>query len=340
MKEPKLLTRETFKQKVFERQNGVCLFCEEPAVDAHHIIDRSLFTDGGYYLDNGAAVCAKHHLLCEQTVILPKEIYQKLGIEGVLPPHFDEGAYDKWGNPIEGMGMRSRGELFFEDNVQEMLRQGGVLDLFLARTKYPRTPHLYFSPGFTADDVRLKDTSHLKGKRVIISKKMDGENTTMTSEYFHARSVDGAHHPSRDWVKRFWGEIKHDIPEEYSIRGENLYAVHSLAYENLAHYFQGFSMWDAKNTILSWEETMEWFELLGITSVPVVYEGPYSDEVFKEQLAKLDLTKDEGLVVRLAESFRLAQFRQSVAKWVRKGHVTSEEHWRHKPVVPNKCIKS
>lgn len=340
MKNPKLLLRAQFKEEVFARQKGICLFCNNPAKDAHHIIDRSLFPDGGYYLDNGVAVCDQHHLECEQTLILPKEIYQKLGIKGLLPPHFDEGAYDKWGNPIEGMGMRSRGELFFEDNVQEMLRQGGVLNLFLARTKYPRTPHLYFSPGFTADDVRLSNTAHLEGKEVVISKKMDGENTTMSSEYFHARSVDGAHHPSRDWVKRFWGDIRFDISEGYTIRGENLYAQHSIVYEDLAHYFQGFSMWDAKNTVLSWDDTLEWFQLLGITPVPVVYRGPYSDEIFQKELSKLDLSKDEGLVVRLAESFRLAQFRQSVAKWVRKNHVTSDEHWRHKQVVPNKCSKS
>ena len=31
-------------------------------VDAHHIMDRRLWKDGGYYLSNGAALCSKHHL--------------------------------------------------------------------------------------------------------------------------------------------------------------------------------------------------------------------------------------------------------------------------------------
>ena len=37
--------------------------------------------------------------------------------------------------------------------------------------------------------------------------------------------------------------------------------------------------------------------------------------------------KREGIVIRLAESFDDADFSTSLMKWVRKGHVTTSEHW-------------
>ena len=60
----KLLTREEFKKQVFARTNGKCCVpdCSCDAVDAHHIMDRKLWNDGGYYLSNGAALCEKQCL--------------------------------------------------------------------------------------------------------------------------------------------------------------------------------------------------------------------------------------------------------------------------------------
>ena len=46
--EDKLLTREEFKKQIFGKTNGKCCVpgCDLDAVDAHHIIDRKLWTDG------------------------------------------------------------------------------------------------------------------------------------------------------------------------------------------------------------------------------------------------------------------------------------------------------
>ena len=56
--------------------------------------------------------------------------------------------------------------------------------------KYPRTPHLPWSPGKTNDDKVLKDTSHFLGKEIVMSLKMDGEATTLYNNHMHARSID------------------------------------------------------------------------------------------------------------------------------------------------------
>ena len=86
---------------------------------------------------------------------------------------------------------------------------------------------------------------------------MDGENTSLYQNAYHARSVESRGHPSRSRVKSFHAQIQGDIPSGWRICGENLYATHSIKYENLKSYFLGFSVWNEQNMCLSWEETTE-----------------------------------------------------------------------------------
>ncbi len=100
-----LLTREAFADVTFARSKGKCVFCDREAVDAHHIMDRKLFPDGGYYSENGAAVCAQHHLDCEQRCISVEAVRKAAGVmTRVLPPGFDPAwRYDKWGRRLEAV---------------------------------------------------------------------------------------------------------------------------------------------------------------------------------------------------------------------------------------------
>lgn len=205
--------------------------------------------------------------------------------------------------------------------------------------KYPRTPHLPWSLSVSSDDKMLTDLNHFNGKNVIVSIKMDGENTTMYNNGIHARSLDSKSHPSRDWVKGFWSAIKNDIPDGYRICGENLFAQHSISYNDLKSYFYGFSMWDGENC-LSWKDTTEWFGLLGINPVTVIYQGQWNEDVIKELSTTLDLTKHEGYVVRNSDTFKYQDFQTNVAKFVRENHVQPDSvHWFQKEVIPNKIIK-
>lgn len=197
--------------------------------------------------------------------------------------------------------------------------------------KYPRTYHLPWSLGSTSDDKVLSDTSHFEGKMVVVTEKMDGENTTMLWNYYHARSISSSDHPSRHYVKKMWAEIRKDIPKTYRICGENLYAKHSIFYNNLESYFQVFNIWDGI-TCLSYNETVEWCELLGLVHVRVLYHGIYDEELIKQ----LDVSDIEGYVVRKVGSFNYFDFNLSVAKYVRKDHVQTDEHWMNQEIVPNK----
>ncbi len=333
-----LLSRDDFREGVFRRDNHKCVFCEEKAQDAHHIMERRLFPDGGYYLNNGASVCGKHHIMCETTELSLDVVREACGItKKVIPPHlYDDQEYDKWGNPILPNGQRLRGELFNDESVQKILKQGNALSLFTHYVKYPRTYHLPWSEGLNDDDRLMESLEAFIGKRVIVTTKMDGENTTMYSDYIHARSIDGRSHPSRDWVKNFHACISADIPQEWRVCCENLYAKHSIAYTDLPTYVMGFSIWNEKNISLSWDETIEWFKLLGITPVPVLYDGIFNEKLIKSLWNNKNWENMEGYVVRLADEIPYGEFRYKVGKFVRKNHVQTVKHWMYgQPVEKN-----
>lgn len=199
-----------------------------------------------------------------------------------------------------------------------------------------------FSRGVTSDDKMLsydKLYELYSGKQVLITEKLDGECTTLYKDYSHARSLDSNHHPSRDWVKRFHSEIAHNIPEGWRVCGENVFAKHSISYDNLDSYFYGFSMWDENNNCLSTDETEEWFQLLGIVHAPIlsycILHGNWVDII--QDLAEVVVENGrEGIVMRNRESFHYNDFKNNVVKYVRENHVQTDDHWAHQTVIPNK----
>ena len=92
-----------------------------------------------------------------------------------------------------------------------------------AYTKYPRTFHLPWSEAVTSDDKVVPSVAHLEGREVIVTEKMDGENTTMYRDHIHSRSLDSKGGEDRAWVKQFWASIRGEIPEGWRICGENLW---------------------------------------------------------------------------------------------------------------------
>ena len=331
-----LLTREEFRRLVFERDGNKCVLCGKDAVDVHHIMERRLWSDGGYYLDNGASLCGVHHLECESTVISTSDLREACGIKKVvLPDHlYADHVYDKWGNIECGNGRRLKGELYNDEGVQKVMAKSVI---FVDYVKYPRTHHFPWSCDISSDDRVVRDFSGFDGKRVIVTEKMDGENTSLYTDHIHARSVDSGGHPSRAWVKNFWGRMSYEIPKGWRICGENMFAEHSIWYDNLSSYFLGFSVWDEHNYCLSWRDTLEWFDLLGIESVPVLWEGVFDEERIRMLGSDMDLDRQEGYVVRLEEGFAYKDFRRCVGKYVRKNHCRTSKHWMMgQRVVPNR----
>lgn len=200
------------------------------------------------------------------------------------------------------------------------------------RTHYPRTPHLPWSPGAAADDVRALGLAGLAGREVVVTEKLDGENTTLYADGLHARSLDSGHHPSRAWVKGLQSRIGAGIPAGWRVCGENLYARHSLPYEDLDSWFYGFSVWDGEHC-LDWDRTVSFLHGLGVPTPRVLWRGAFDERALRR--LRLDTTRQEGYVVRTVAGFERADFGRCVAKWVRGGHVQTDTHWMYAQVVPN-----
>lgn len=200
--------------------------------------------------------------------------------------------------------------------------------------KYPRTYHLPWSPGASSDDKIIDSIAHLLGKTVVITEKLDGENTSMFSHKIHARSEDSRNHPSRSWVKGLWGELSHRIPINMQICGENMYAKHSIYYDRLSTYFYGFALF-VPGKVLSWEETLKVLRQVGIEPVPTLYIGPFTEGLIRELLLEPKFKAAfgdelEGYVVRPVEEFNMYHFDRYVLKYVRKDHVQTDVHWINK----------
>jgi len=84
------LTRKQFRDGIFARDESKCIICGcGEGLDAHHIIERRLWGSSyGYYLDNGATLCERHHIEAEQTVLTCEEIREKAIVnEDKKPTH-------------------------------------------------------------------------------------------------------------------------------------------------------------------------------------------------------------------------------------------------------------
>lgn len=204
--------------------------------------------------------------------------------------------------------------------------------------KYPRTPHLPFSEGMTSDDKVLTNTNHFENKIIVVTEKMDGENTTIYKDYYHARSLDSKHKEYHSWLINFMNTFQYLIPQDYHICGEYLYATHSIFYNNLKTYFEVFSIWD-KNKCLSWEETKEFCKKYNLELVPELYIGIYDEKLIKKLANDVVSKGGEGIVIRLYDTFLYEDFQNSIAKFVRKNHVQTDKHWSLQQISKNELKK-
>ena len=344
MKKSKHLTRNEFRNSCLKRDSYQCVICHQLAVydsdhevsnlSVHHIIERRLWGENqGYFMDNGASLCDPCHIMAEQTVLSCDKIREAAGIKNILiPEHLcADQVYDKWGNVILPNGNRLKGDLFFEQSVQDIMKP--VLHLFSKYVKYPRTWHCPWSPKASDKTERvLSSMEQFKGKNVVVTAKCDGENTNLYNDYIHCRSMDMLDsHPSRTRIKTLWSQIKSDIPDGWRISMENLQGRHTIAYNNLSDWALLFAVWDDKNICRPWSETVEWAELLGLSLVPVLYQGLYDEDLIKK-LYKPELNGDklEGYVIRLSDSFSYGDFRKYVAKYVSDTFsISNDEHWKY-----------
>lgn len=354
------IAREKFRAAVFARDGYRCVvpFCMNgpggmrytgfnlgnpnevgtEGIDAHHLLERRLWADGGYHVDNGVTVCSMCHLQAEATLLSVEQLREWAGIHRVIVPDhlYPDVEYTKWGDVVLPDGTCTPGELFYDESVQNILTAAGTIGRYRRWVKHPRSMHLPWSAGVASDDKIQHDLSKLMDGEVVVTEKLDGEQTTMYRDHIHARSVDGVGHPSRDWVKNLWSQIAYNIPDGWRVCGENMFARHSIAYDNLSSYFFVHSIWDDRNRALDWDDTLEWADLLGLEVVPTLWRGQWDETAVRACWTPAVHDTQEGYVVRSTCMIPLREFPYRVAKFVRPGHVQTTRHWMAgQPIVPN-----
>jgi hypothetical protein len=201
-----------------------------------------------------------------------------------------------------------------------------------SKRKYPKTYHFEFSGGVQSDDKIIKSLSRFIGKEVVLTEKKDGENTTITSDIYHARSIDSVYNWTRAWISKMHSVLKYDIPVGFKLVGENLFAQHSIRYENLKGYFYLFSIWEDKDNededyCIPYDSVCEYAELLDLPMPKVLFRGIFDEKMIRKIADELDTDQSEGFVCRLTEGFYRSEFKDCVAKYVRSGHVQTDQHW-------------
>lgn len=211
--------------------------------------------------------------------------------------------------------------------------------------KYPRSFHLPWSPGGTKDDKRMRDVSKLLDVDLVVTEKCDGSNLTYTRDHVFSRShAKPPVHPSFDLAKATHAQIRGQLSEGMSLFCEYCYAVHSIVYEALPGYSLVFGVRDdATKLWWSWVMVELQAQLLGLPTVPVLFRGRVSSvrelEILTDDLAREPSQlggEREGVVVRIAGEFHDDAFPTSLAKWVRAGHVQTDEHWLHQEIRPQR----
>ena len=328
-----LLSRDNFREGVFKRDLYKCVFpgCGKPAEDAHHIIERRLWTSprehGGYFMSNGASVCEYHHQYGAETcAVAPQVLRMWCRIADTkVPESFDPlKAYDKWGVPMKRPSP--------------------------GRIKYPSTQYLPDSPGQDKGQT-LQDLKPFLEIPTILTVKMDGSNVCLTRAGVAARNGDRADHPSFGLLKERAVIYCPKIPEGLQIFGEWLLARHSIPYEGdmaVRNYLQLFSVYDNERELfLGWDEVVRWAAILEVPTVPVVGEYIFKNEGEARRTiisAATDVIDagHEGVVLRTIYPFHYGMFEgydtknKSVwhvvplAKYVRADHLQTDGNWgRH-----------
>lgn len=235
--------------------------------------------------------------------------------------------------------------------------------------KYGRSLHAQISLGTTSDD-RFMPNGYVKAfadmDQLVLTEKLDGQNNCFNKHGVFARSHTAtSEHPWDKPMRERWELIKNDL-NDLEIFGENMYGIHSIAYEQLESYYYVFAVREGDRW-LSWEEVKFYAAMLDFPTVPelqikVPLEGFYHDGASENKVLddwlEANLGKkwtesvetsgmlggidpqtgqpcSEGFVIRNADGFYINEGEIPVAgnefnnlmKLVRPSHVKTDMHW-------------
>lgn len=132
--------------------------------------------------------------------------------------------------------------------------------------------HAQISLGTTSDD-RFMPKGYVEAfaqmDGLIMTEKLDGQNNCFNQYGVFARShAAPSQHPWDKPLRERWLLIKDEL-KELEVFGENMYGIHSIAYQKLESFFYVFAIRE-NDRWLSWEEVKFYAALLDFPTVPEV----------------------------------------------------------------------
>lgn len=193
-----------------------------------------------------------------------------------------------------------------------------------------------------------KEVSQLLAGKVVVTEKLDGANTGIFCKndniYLQKRrgNIDGSH----EQYKRFerWAyentEKLKELRQGVVYYGELLYCTHSMEYDKLPDWFLVFDIYDLKEErYWDWDEVVKECEIVGLHTVPLLYEGVTTKEHLKSLIKKESAYGpiSEGIVVK---NYR-KQMRGKVVKpeFIKVAFEANDKHWASAKVRYNKLEK-
>lgn len=235
--------------------------------------------------------------------------------------------------------------------------------------KYCRSLHAHISLGTSSDD-RFMPSGYVQAfaqkEGLILTEKLDGQNNCFSKYGVFARShAAPTEHPWDQPMRDRWKLIKNDL-HDLEIFGENMYGIHSIAYQKLESFFYVFAVRE-NDQWLSWEEVKFYAALLDFPVVPEIPITTPLNDFLKENkdenkalglwlLSNLGMTWEEsvetegllggcdpltqnpcseGFVIRNKDGFKTnngdlpveSNEFDNLFKLVRPSHVKTDIHW-------------
>ncbi|GGK99331.1 RNA ligase family protein [Mangrovihabitans endophyticus] len=186
--------------------------------------------------------------------------------------------------------------------------------------RHPRAPHLPDSPGAGPDAAVQRDLSWLDGE-LVVTEKLDGHALIFTRDALVVPDEGGDLRPWDLPAKALWAMTAHRVPDDWRVCGASMWARHGIAYTDLPGAFIVFDIWDETDTLLGWDDTVDWARRLELPVVPVLYRGGSISEARRAWARTRDGRCSEGFILRSAGRVSAADFEHRVVQWVRAGHV-------------------
>jgi hypothetical protein len=182
----------------------------------------------------------------------------------------------------------------------------------------PRTPricHLPDSPGATRRDRVQPDLSWLDGE-LVVTEKLDGGTLTFTRDAVYGRTRAAGAAPEDRPATALWAMISYRIPDHWRVCGESMYARRRIPYTDLPGVFIVGGIWDETNTLLGWDDTVDWAQRLELPVVPVLYRGGSLSEARAAWARQRTPETSEGFVIRPAGRIKAEDYPLQVLQWV------------------------